>query len=267
MELEQEVTMLKILIAEDEDIIRKGLVFTIDWLSMDCVVVAEAVDGEDGLQKIIEFKPDVVITDIKMPKLDGIEMVRRGLEHVKFKSIILTSYTEFEYAKKAIELKAYEYLVKPIDENKMIEVIQGLHDQLDMNREAEFVLENLKNPSAKKDLNYYMQLDNTESGYVAKTIEMMKDKYMEKIGIESISEELGVSASYLSRKFKEVTDHSFLDLLNAYRVQQAIKLLNTGRYRVYEISDLTGFSDYKHFCTVFKRYTSMSPTGFVKKRN
>ncbi len=259
--------MLKILIAEDEDIIRKGLVFTIDWLSMDCVVVAEAVDGEDGLQKILEYKPDVVITDIKMPKMDGIEMVKQGLEHVKFKSIILTSYTEFEYAKKAIELKAYDYLVKPIDENKIIEVIQGLHDQMDMNREAEFALENLKNPSAKRDLNYYIELDHTESGYVAKAINKIKEKYAEKIGIESISEELGVSASYLSRKFKEVTDHSFLDLLNAYRVQQAIKLLNTGRYRVYEISDLTGFSDYKHFCTVFKRYTSMSPTGFVKKRN
>jgi len=259
--------MLKILIAEDEDIIRKGLVFTIDWLSMDCVVVAEASDGEDGLQKIIEYKPDVVITDIKMPKMDGIEMVRQALEHVKFKSIILTSYTEFEYAKKAIELKAYDYLVKPIDENKIIEVIQGLHDQLDMNREAEFAMESKNNPDSRMDLNYYIELDHSESGYVAKSIEKMKEKYTEKIGIESVSEELGVSASYLSRKFKDVTNHSFLDVLNAYRVQQAIKLLNTGRYRVYEISDMTGFSDYKHFCTVFKRYTSMSPTGFVKKRN
>jgi two-component system response regulator YesN len=258
--------MLKILIAEDEDIIRKGLVFTIDWLSMDCVIVAEASDGEEGLQKIIEFKPDVVITDIKMPKMDGIEMVRQGLKQVKFKSIILTSYTEFEYAKKAIELKAYEYLVKPIDEEKIIEVIQGLHDQLDRNKEAEFVLETIKNPSAKIDFNHYIQLDTTENGFVAKAIQKIQDNYMDKIGIETISEELGVSASYLSRKFKEVTNHSFLDLLNQYRVQQAIKLLNTGRYRVYEISDMTGFGDYKHFCTVFKRYTAMSPTGFVKKR-
>lgn len=259
--------MLKILIAEDEDIIRKGLVFTIDWLSMDCVVVAEAADGEEGLQKIIEHKPDIVITDIKMPKMDGIEMVRQGLESVNFKSIILTSYTEFEYAKKAIELKAYDYLVKPIDENKIIEVIQGLHDQLDKNKEVELVLENRNNPSSRMDLNYYMELDHSECGYVAKSIEKIKEKYTQKIGIEAISEELGVSASYLSRKFKEITNHSFLDILNAYRVQQAIKLLNTGRYRVYEISDMTGFSDYKHFCTVFKRYTSMSPTGFIKKRS
>jgi two-component system response regulator YesN len=131
--------MLKILIAEDEDIIRKGLVFTIDWLSMDCVIAAEAADGEEGLQKIIEHKPDVVITDIKMPKMDGIEMVRRGLEYTKFESLILTSYAEFEYAKKAIELKAYDYLLKPIDEYKIVEVIQKLHDKLDMHKEAEFV--------------------------------------------------------------------------------------------------------------------------------
>lgn len=257
--------MLKILIAEDEDIIRKGLVFTIDWLSMDCVVVAEAVNGEEGLQKIIEFKPDVVITDIKMPKMDGIEMVRQGLEHVKFESIILTSYAEFEYAKKAIELKAYDYLVKPIDENKIIEVIQGLHDRLDVNKEVEISLKNRNNASSGMDLKYYMELDHSENGYVARAIEKIKERYTEKIGIEAISDELGVSASYLSRKFKEVTNHSFLELLNAYRVQQATKLLNTGRYRVYEISDMTGFSDYKHFTTVFKRYTSMSPTRFIKK--
>lgn len=258
-----EVGMLKILIAEDEDIIRKGLVFTIDWLSMDCVVVAEAVDGEDGLQKIKEYRPDVVISDIKMPKMDGIEMVRKGMEHVKFKCIFLTSYAEFEYAKKAIELRAHDYLVKPIDELKIMEVIQEIHDQIDMNKENELTRDI---NSTRMDLNYYMHLDHSECGYVAKAIEKMKEKFFDKIGIENISEELGVSASYLSRKFKEVTNHSFLDLLNAYRVQQAIKLLNTGIYRVYEISDLTGFTDYKHFCTVFKRYTSMSPTSFIKKR-
>ncbi len=259
--------MLKILIAEDEDIIRKGLVFTIDWLSMDCIVVAEAADGEEGLQKIMEHRPDIVITDIRMPKMDGIEMIRQASEAVKFKSIIITSYAEFEYARKAIELKAYEYLLKPIDEDKIVEVIQELHDQLDMSKEAELAMENSRNSSSRMDLNKLMELDNSECGYVAKALQKIQKNYMEKIGIEAISDELGVSASYLSRKFKEVTNHSFLDLLNSYRVQQAIKLLNTGRYRVYEISDMTGFTDYKHFCMVFKKYTSMSPTGFVKKRN
>lgn len=258
--------MLKIIIVEDEDIIRKGLVYTIDWLSMDCVVVAEAADGEEGLQKIIEFEPDVVITDIRMPKMDGIEMIRQALEHVNFKSLILTSYAEFEYAKKAIQLRTYEYLLKPVDEEKIMETIQALQQDLNKNRKEEFVSENTNNTSIRIDFNYYMQLDKSESGYVAKAIQKIQDSYADRISIESISEELGVSTSYLSRKFKEVTNHAFLDMLNGYRVQQAIKLLNSGRYRVYEISDMTGFGDYKHFCTVFKKYTLMSPTGFVKKR-
>ena len=83
--------MLRILIAEDEDIIRKGLVYTVDWLSMDCVVVAEAANGREGLEKILEYRPDVVIADICMPYLDGIEMIRQASESVKFVSILLTS--------------------------------------------------------------------------------------------------------------------------------------------------------------------------------
>lgn len=258
--------MLKVIIVEDEDIIRKGLVYTIDWLNMDCVIVDEARDGEEGLEKIIRHEPDVVITDIKMPKMDGIEMLRQARKQVKFKSVILTSYTEFEYAKQAIELKTVEYLIKPVDEEKIKETMQALQKELDVTKNADFARENAQSTSIRVDFDYYMQLDQSETGYVAKAVQRIKDHYADKISIESISEELGVSASYLSRKFREVTSHPFLDLLNSYRVQQAIALLNTGRYRIYEISDMTGFSDYKHFCSVFKKCTSMSPTLFIKKR-
>ncbi len=111
---------------------------------------------------------------------------------------------------------------------------------------------------------YYMKLDRSENGYVSKLLEAIRTRYGEKLSIESISEEMGVSASYLSRKFKEITGQTFLDFLNKYRVQQAITLLNTKEYRISEISEAVGFSDYKHFCSVFKKYTLKSPTKFVK---
>lgn len=257
--------MLKVIIVEDEDIIRKGLVYTIDWLSMGCVIVAEAANGQEGLEKIIEYKPDIVITDIKMPKLDGITMLDQALKQVKFKSIILTSYAEFDYAKKAIELKIYDYLLKPVEEEKIEEIIGKLHDEIDVGKEVDFVLENKKNNNHCLDLNYYMQLDNTKNCYVSKAVEYIIHKYNQKISVESISIDLGVSPSYLSRKFKEITNYTFLDLLNRYRVQEAVKLLNKGNYRINEISEIIGFGDYKHFCTVFKKYTLMSPTNFVKQ--
>lgn len=81
--------MLRVMIVEDEDMIRKGLVFTIDWLSMDCVVVAEASNGQEGYERILEYKPDVVFTDICMPFMDGIEMIQKASEKVKFKSFFL----------------------------------------------------------------------------------------------------------------------------------------------------------------------------------
>ena len=256
--------MLRVLIAEDEDIIRKGLVYTVDWLGMDCVVAAEAANGQEGLEKILECKPDVVIADICMPYMDGIEMIKKGAETVKFKSIILTSYADFEYARRAIDARVCEYLLKPVDEEELARLMERLHGEIASSRQVELVMEQAELEGGNINLEYYMQLDLSENRYISRAIEAIKQRYADKLSIEAISEELGVSASYLSRKFKEITGQTFLDFLNKYRVQQAIVMLNTRQYRVSEISDACGFTDYKHFCSVFKKYTLKSPTKFVK---
>lgn len=256
--------MLRVLIAEDEDMIRKGLVYTTDWLSMDCVVVAEASNGQEGLEKILECKPDVVIADICMPFLDGIEMIQKASEKVRFKSILLTSYADFEYARRAIEARVSEYLLKPVDEEALAGIMKRLAGEIASSRQVEYAIEQSELEGGNLNLEYYMQLDLSENRYVSKSIEAIQKRYGEKLSIESISEDLGVSASYLSRKFKETTGQTFLDFLNKYRVQQAIVLLNTREYRISEISEAVGFTDYKHFCSVFKKYTLKSPTKFMK---
>ena len=256
--------MLKVLIAEDEDIIRKGLVYTTDWLAMGCVVVAEAANGQEGLEKILECRPDVVIADICMPFLDGIEMIKKASETVKFKGIVLTSYAEFDYARRAIDARVCEYLLKPVDEEKLAETMKRLNEEIANSRQMEYVMEQAELEGGNMNLDYYMQLDVSENRYISKVIEEIRVHYAEKLSVETISEELGVSASYLSRKFKEVTGQTFLDFLNKYRVQQAVVLLNTRQYRISEIAEATGFTDYKYFCAVFKKYTLKSPTKFIK---
>lgn len=262
--------MLRVLIVEDEDIIRKGMVFTIDWLGMNCVVVGEAANGQEGLEKIIECRPDVVIADIYMPFLDGIEMVKRASETVRFKSILLTSYADFDYARRAIDARVSEYLLKPVNETELAGIMERLGTEIEGERQVESALgalEQAELEGGNLNLEYYMQLDSSENRYISRTVELIREQYDQKLSIEGISEELGVSASYLSRKFKEVTGQTFLDFLNKYRVQQAVAMLNTGQYRISEISDATGFTDYKHFCSVFKKYTLQSPTKFVKGKN
>ncbi len=256
--------MLKIVIVEDEDIIRKGMAYTIDWVSMGYVVVGEAANGEEGLKMIQALQPDVVIADIKMPKMDGITMLQKALQEMSFKSLILTSYAEFEYAQKAIALQVSDYILKPVDEENLALIMSKLHAEIMKDRETFLAYENKE---SSLDVEYYIELAQSENQYVAGAIAEIRNHFAEKISIEAIADEVGISASYLSRKFKDITGHTFLDFLNKYRVQQAVKLLNAGQHKVYEISDMTGFSDYKHFCNVFKKYTLVSPTGFTKQRN
>lgn len=260
--------MLKVLIVEDEDMIRKGLAYTIDWLSMDCMIVGEAENGLIGLELIKKHNPDIVILDIIMPEMNGIEMLemanKQGLP--PFKSIILTSYAEFDYAHKAMKLEVSDYLLKPVDEDELKTTVTRLKKKMQESEVYSNIMELTKKKELDKlvDWDIYLNQDTLKNSYVSQALYKIRDHYQEKISLESLAEELNVSTSYLSRKFKESTSHTFLELLSKYRIQKAISLLKKGTYRVYEVSDLTGFSDYKNFCVVFKKYTQTSPTEFVK---
>src|SRR6056297_1606720 len=115
--------MYTIVIVEDEELIRKGLEYTFDWLNYDCVVIGEAKNGKEGYALINDIQPDIVITDIKMPILDGLEMLG-SFENSTFETIVITGYAEFDYAQKAIKHNVYGFILKPIDHKKLGLVIE-----------------------------------------------------------------------------------------------------------------------------------------------
>lgn len=248
--------MIRLIIVEDEDFIRRGLVHTMDWLGMECIVVGEAADGKAGLEMIRALKPDVVISDIRMPYLDGIAMIKEALVDLDFKSVLLTSYAEFDYAKRAIEINVSSYLLKPVAEEDLAKAILKIREEL-----AE---KKIQKQSLTDEIGNIIRQEAEKEYYVVKTLESIVGQYDKKLSIEGVSEELGVSASYLSRRFKKVTGSTFLEILNEYRVIQSVKLLASGQYRVGEIAEKTGFSDYKHFYSVFKKCTGISPSEYIK---
>ena len=126
--------MYRVLIVEDEDIIRKGIAYTMDWMSMDCVIAGEAANGKEGVEKILELRPDIVVADIMMPYMNGIEMIRSTKDQVPYKSILLTSYAEFSYAKQAIDLKVSDYLMKPVEEEEIRKAIEKVTGEIRKNR-------------------------------------------------------------------------------------------------------------------------------------
>ena len=208
--------MFRVLIVEDEDIIRKGIAYTMDWMGMGCTIVGEAANGQEGLDKIEELKPDIVLADIMMPVIDGIEMIRIAKDKFdfSFKSIILTSYADFEYAKQAIDLDVSAYLMKPVDEEEIKKNVAKIISEIEKEHEFERYSEIKKSSEDVGDI--FVKTDK-ENDYVRQMLDATKEHFSEKISIEMFSERLGVSTSYLSRKFKEATGTSYLDFLNKYQ--------------------------------------------------
>lgn len=254
----------RVLIVEDEEIIRLGLVSTVDWLSMQCSVVGTAEDGDVGLKMIQELQPDIVIADIRMPGMNGMDMIEEGRKFANFRSILLTSYSEFEYAQRAVSIQTYEYMLKPLDEEKLREVIARI--RVDIEKERRLNQLEMLSGVATLGTPATETVNAPKDPLVDTMLQRIIDSSHEKISIETLAKELYVSPSYLSRRFKAVTGRTFLDTLNMHRVQQAVKRLNEGSESISRIAEETGFGDYKHFCEVFKRYIGQSPRSYIKSR-
>ena len=104
--------MLKVLVVDDEVLVRKGIVMETDWNALGCMVVAEAENGLEGLEAAKKYDPHIIVCDIRMPKMDGLEMVNKLREEGnKAYVVFLTAYSDFSYARSAIKLAAADYLL------------------------------------------------------------------------------------------------------------------------------------------------------------
>jgi two-component system response regulator YesN len=253
--------MYKVLVVEDEDIIRKGLIFMVDWLKVNCSVFGEAADGEEGLAKIKEIRPDIVITDVKMPFKDGLKMLEESIGEYEYEAIIISGYGEFEYAKKAITLNVTEYLLKPLDYEHLYRTLERLTSKIESNRKMQKYLQTVDSMSVEKNIIPNFNYAN-KSKYITHMLDYIKTCYCRKISISDISKKYGISSTYLNVKFKKETNYTFNDFLNRYRVLQAVDLLKKDKFKVYEIAKTVGFQDYKYFILVFKKYIGCSPGQF-----
>ena len=124
--------MYKMMIVDDEAVVRNGLKVLLDWEELGFEICAEGFDGLDGLEKILSFKPELVLIDLKMPGLGGIEVISRARqEGFNGEFIILTGYSDFQFAKSAISLGVKEYLLKPVDEDELEQILKKIKTELD----------------------------------------------------------------------------------------------------------------------------------------
>lgn len=255
--------MYKVVVIEDEPVIRMGLVHTVDWNAIDCLVAGEADNGEDGLALILKKRPEIVIADICVPKMDGLSMLREASKAYYFSIIILTGYSDFCYAHEAIQLHVADYLLKPINEQKLclaVEKAKNSHQRAQNARQYE-----LHRMQEKKGIMDVLPDNTMPNFYVDHALRIIHSRYNTQLSLHGVAEELGVSESYLARKFREITGLTFLDCLNQYRINKALQYIRTGGYRIGEISDLVGFTQYKQFAVVFRKYVGMSCSEFLRR--
>lgn len=244
--------MATVVIVEDEKLTREGLEQTVDWKQYGCTLIGSAADGEAGISLILEKKPDIVITDIRMPRKNGLEMMEELQKKADCQFIVLSGYDDFVYAKQAMRYGASGYLLKPIDDAELREVLLRISDR---SRSSQQLMAGgvQKNDTVKNAL-----CDK----YLGKAMKVMKEKYMEDLTLKAVAEELHISESYLGKLFKNKTGCTFLDFLTLHRIKAAIDLLEGTELKVYEIAYMTGYTDAKYFSRVFQKIVGIKPTEY-----
>lgn len=246
--------MKQVLIVEDEALIRRGIVEAVDWTALGFQVAGEAANGLEGLTAAKKLDPDLIVTDLKMPQMDGIEMIRqlKSQGRCRAKIIILTAYDTFTYAQQALRLGAADYLVKPFHDGELEQAVLRLYTQ--EVKEDDLLLSEMRQKAASR--------------YVLDAINYMDQNYRDPdLGLGELACHLGISEGYLSHIFKRETDHTILSYLTRRRIYEARRLLSSNRIRVYEVAQKVGYRDIAYFSNTFKKYTGRSPSDYQGKEN
>jgi two-component system response regulator YesN len=187
---EKYMEKFSIIICDDEENVRQGLRMMIPWGELGFEIVGEAENGDTGFELIAEKKPDIVITDIRMPGRTGLEMLSdlKNID-VNVKSVILTGYSDFEYARTAVSIGAKQFILKPLEEDELIDVLKELRTEIVREREGR-ILRDAGEKAALEEMVRGLFTGTSDNDTVAEKLGLTSDKYIVAIAETAKSEEL-----------------------------------------------------------------------------
>lgn len=242
--------MYKVILVDDEPWILADLRGMVDWQAFGFQVVAEALSGSRGEMLIKACRPDLIISDIRMQETDGLEMFRNmgAAQRESSFTIFISAFEEFAYAREAIKLGAFDYIMKPIKQAELEDTLVRVKRRLDDRRAEQ------QAPAAALAGNPII------SG-MQKHIEQ---HYNSKLMIGHYAAEHYMNANYLSALFKQETRLSFTSYVLRVRMEKACQLLLTTHATIPEISVQVGYDDYVHFSKLFKKNIGVTPAAYRK---
>ncbi|MDR3121402.1 MAG: response regulator [Clostridiales bacterium] len=290
--------MLNVFLVDDDRIVLGGLRRFVDWQSLGFQVAGESETARGAVEFMQTESVDVLLTDIMLPREDGFRLIENALLiNPSLKTVILSSYSEFDFARKALRLGTFDYLTKPVNFQGLMEIFRKLRvlieaetaerqEYLQGKREylrrlplgslpafepvgfagfAESV--ELSEPSepvgfAETAAPCARESGNLPGPAIERVIDCINERFYENLTLETLSRVAFVHPVYLSKLFKEKTGGNFIDFLTKVRIEKAKLLLRDISIRICDVSDMVGYNSPKHFGRLFKEATGMTPKDF-----
>ncbi|HWJ77786.1 MAG TPA: response regulator [Niallia sp.] len=252
-----------ILIVDDEPRSREGIKRTLEaWAKGEYNILMSA-DAEDAMMTIQQRKINLLITDIRMPKVSGIDMLKtlKAQKHTPV-VIVISAYTEFEYAQEALRLGVVNYLLKPLSKKKLIEAVE---DALRIEKSRERV--DIVTKIVDEKLVDATVMNRSAKEPIQKALEYIEQHLKDELTQKEVAEHVYLNPSYLSVLFKEELHLTFSEYITRRRIQHAKDLLLSTKLSVNEIAEESGYKTVKYFIKIFKEMEGTTPTGYRKINN
>jgi len=242
--------MYRVALVDDEHMIIEGLSRVVPWEKLGCTVSGTASNGREGLELVRRVKPHILMTDIRMPNMDGLTMVAAlRSEFPDLQITVLTAFRDFEYAQTALNLGVCRYLLKPSKMDELDEAIRTMIARLD-------ALPKTQTPEPA-------EASGPAGNYIVRqALDYMRAHCAERLSLGDVAERVYVSQWHLSKLINKHANQSFLDLLNQMRIEKARRLLAGSGLRIHEVAEQCGYSDLGHFSRNFKKLTGSTPGEF-----
>lgn len=252
----------KILIVDDELRTREGLKRTLEKWSEGKFEIWSAISANEAIRIIETHEISLLITDIRMPEITGLKLVEILNEQaVKPVVIIISAYSEFEYAQEALQLGAVNYLLKPISKAKLFEAVREALKKEEQRKRSDVM---------KSIIDHTLMKINSEDRYtttIKQAIAFIDNNYERDITLKEVANHVHLNPSYLSTLFKEQIDLSFTEYLTRSRLQHAKRLLITTDKTITDIAETVGYHTCKYFIKLFKDQEKITPTTYRKNEN
>ena len=235
---------LRVLLVDDEIMIREGFKKLFDWETHGCTVAGEAADGMEALAKIDSLNPDIVIMDINIPIMNGLKVIKMSrIKHPDTAFIIVSGYDDFSYCREALRLKITDYILKPVNYEEFGTCIDNL--------KISMYMENVSQEPEEQD----ERIINSITRFI-------QEHLAEEISLSVLSEEFHMNPQYISQLFKNEIGVGFLAYLTSIRMEKAKKLLLSTSLSIGEVAEQSGYGDYRVFTKVFKKSEGITPSQY-----